>query len=279
MGVSFTKIPNVFIDEYLETYESSVVLIFFTIMRQTIGWQKESAIIPYSIFRKATGLGSNTPIKKALDVLKKDNWISIEKTHGGNKIILNGFSEIMKANKDEKVTPITLGVKDDITLSVSKDYTECTAPPTLSVDINRKEEKKKKKDIYSAVFETFWEKYPRSINKKGSFRCWKARLKEGITAQQLIEARDVYIKKVKGKEGEYVLHGSTFLGPNERWKDFQPKKPIIYEFDGMSQREVDIILKERASEREEEKGITEGSKHKGSTVRGSQERALGKNGS
>ena len=70
-------------------------------------------------------------------------------------------------------------------------------------------------------FATFWAAYPRKVNKAGALKAWTARLRDGtMDAAEVMTALDNYVKRVAGKELEYVLHPATFLGPALRWKDY-----------------------------------------------------------
>lgn len=80
--------------------------------------------------------------------------------------------------------------------------------------------------IYNVVdeFEKAWKLYPKRSgnNKKKANKCWNARIKEGVTAQQLLDGLQRYITYCThtGKIGtEFVMHASTFFGPSDNWKD------------------------------------------------------------
>lgn len=78
---------------------------------------------------------------------------------------------------------------------------------------------------YSAEFEQFWKAYPRREGgsaKKGAFKAWKARLRSGVSADDLILSAKRYAEQVRiqGREGtSFVKLASTFLGPDEHWKE------------------------------------------------------------
>jgi hypothetical protein len=93
---------------------------------------------------------------------------------------------------------------------------------------------KKVSSPYSAEFEDFWREYPkrdRSASKPDAWKSWKARLKQGVSAQDLITAATHYRQDqiAKGKVGtEFVKLPATFLGKGEHWKAFlgpQPSAP------------------------------------------------------
>lgn len=81
------------------------------------------------------------------------------------------------------------------------------------------------KDEYSPEFEAFWEKYPRKVNKRGAFKCWRTRLRSGVSVDNLMLAVEHYAAACAGKEEQYILHGATFLGPNNRWQDYLVPQP------------------------------------------------------
>ena len=74
------------------------------------------------------------------------------------------------------------------------------------------------------AFETWWKGYPRKRGKDGAARCFARLLASGVNAADLAAARDNYVEEVRilGHDEAHTLHGSTFLGPQGRWKDFMP---------------------------------------------------------
>ena len=80
-------------------------------------------------------------------------------------------------------------------------------------------------DLYSPDFETFWKAYPNNKNKKGAYKTYQAALKgdsriNKATPEQLLRSAKRYAEEVKGKDPQYVLHATTFLGPQERWAEY-----------------------------------------------------------
>lgn len=79
---------------------------------------------------------------------------------------------------------------------------------------------------YSPDFETFWKAYPNfNRDKKGTFKAYQACLKgtsriNKATPEQLLRAARRYAEEVRDREKRYILHGTTFLGSSERWKEF-----------------------------------------------------------
>lgn len=88
----------------------------------------------------------------------------------------------------------------------------------LEKELEKEKEKSKK---YTDDFERFWAEYPRNTNKQGAYKAWQARVKEGVTSDLLLKCAKNYKKSVAGTEVRFIMHAATFLGPNERYKDFE----------------------------------------------------------
>jgi uncharacterized protein YdaU (DUF1376 family) len=91
---------------------------------------------------------------------------------------------------------------------------------------------------YSAEFESFWAEYPKregGNSKKGAFKAWKARLRNGVKADELILSAKRYAAQMtaKGSVGtSFVKQAATFLGPDEHWREalnsnVHPLKPSL----------------------------------------------------
>jgi len=79
---------------------------------------------------------------------------------------------------------------------------------------------------HSADFLRAWELYPKRFGgnaKKPAHKAWVARLREGVSEDELIIATTNYAAHIRatGKDStEYVMQAATFYGPNERWRDY-----------------------------------------------------------
>lgn len=87
--------------------------------------------------------------------------------------------------------------------------------------------KGKKKDHvssgeYTREFEEFWSAYPRRISKRGAFKTWNTRLKEGVDITSLVRAAKNYslVCEKNGTEERFIQHPSTFLGPSKKYEDY-----------------------------------------------------------
>ncbi len=75
------------------------------------------------------------------------------------------------------------------------------------------------------AFDRFWAAYPTRAGgnpKSGALRAWRARLREGVTAEAMLAGLQRYAAFVvgTGKVGtEFVLQACTFLGPSRRFEE------------------------------------------------------------
>lgn len=81
------------------------------------------------------------------------------------------------------------------------------------------------KNRYPDWFETLWKAYPPRIGsngKKSAFNAASARLKEGHTVDELLQAVErytLYLRATKNYGTQYVKQASTFFGPDEHIKN------------------------------------------------------------
>lgn len=73
---------------------------------------------------------------------------------------------------------------------------------------------------YPDEFEQLWQHYPNKKGKKAAFKKWKATLNKGADNQSLIKAAKNYAEVCEGREKRYIMHGRTFFGPDEHWRDY-----------------------------------------------------------
>lgn len=98
--------------------------------------------------------------------------------------------------------------------------------------------------IYTSEFESAWVLYPSRGDapnpKLVAFKAWKARLREGITPDELLPCVLEYSRACRrmGKTGtEFVMQAATFFGPNRRWEDYKHKPLPLPETKPISVRE------------------------------------------
>lgn len=85
-----------------------------------------------------------------------------------------------------------------------------------------KEKVKDKDNIYSCAFEEFWEAYPRKKEKAKAYKCYKARLADGFSEDELMTAVKRYAAECKARrtEAQYIKLGATFLSASTPFLDY-----------------------------------------------------------
>lgn len=134
----------------------------------------------------------------------------------------------------------------DIT-KANQDITK--AEPKVKVKVKGKE----KENIYTCAFEALWAAYPRKKEKAKAYKCYKARLADGFSEDELFLAVKRYADecRVNGTEDRYIKLCGTFLGPNTPFEDYlgdyKPKaeKMCSTKFKNAPEREYDMDDLER----------------------------------
>lgn len=85
-----------------------------------------------------------------------------------------------------------------------------------------KEKVNVKDNTYTCAFETLWSAYPRKKEKAVAYKCYKARLSDGFSEDELLLAVKRYADecKLNGTEDRYIKLGSTFLSANTPFMDY-----------------------------------------------------------
>lgn len=74
-----------------------------------------------------------------------------------------------------------------------------------------------------------WAHYPRKLNRKGAYRAWTARVRSGVDPADLALATVNYARLRRGQDPAHTMHGATFFGPDERWRDYLDDAPAVVE--------------------------------------------------
>lgn len=96
----------------------------------------------------------------------------------------------------------------------------------------------KETNKYISSFVDFWKAYPRKQDKGQAYKCYLARLNDGYTPDQLLNACKNYAAEcVKNKTDQrYIKHGATFLSVNEPFLDY------LREDEGTNYDEIDRYI-------------------------------------
>ena len=101
-----------------------------------------------------------------------------------------------------------------------------TTDKEVTTNKNDKNDKNEKKDIYNASFEEFWKIYAKKKDKGRAYECYKARLVNGFSEAEMLEACKNYMAECKKNDTplKYIKDAKTFLGVNTPFVDYLPKK-------------------------------------------------------
>ena len=77
-----------------------------------------------------------------------------------------------------------------------------------------------------ALFEDFWNAYPRKIAKKEAMKKFAKAVKDGTDPNTIIAGAKTYATSVVGKEQKYVAHPTTWLNQG-RWEDETTTTPTM----------------------------------------------------
>ncbi|MGE1777127.1 replication protein [Escherichia coli] len=97
---------------------------------------------------------------------------------------------------------------------------------------------------YSSEFEQAWQEYPKRAggnSKSAAFKAWKARIREGIKPETMLDGVKRYAAWVRatGNTGtQFVKQAATFFGPDRHFEDYW-QQPAAH--GGGRQRQVDVL--------------------------------------
>lgn len=83
-----------------------------------------------------------------------------------------------------------------------------------------------KSKTYMCAFESFWKVYPRKKEKSKAYKCYQARLRDGFSEQELLDAASKYATECKERKTEerYIKLGATFLSASTPFADYIKKE-------------------------------------------------------
>lgn len=78
---------------------------------------------------------------------------------------------------------------------------------------------------YTKVFEELWKEYPRKKEKAGTY---KARLNDGFSHEEMMEAVRAYAAECRKRktEEQFIKQGKTFFGPSTPFTDYIRKQEV-----------------------------------------------------
>lgn len=94
--------------------------------------------------------------------------------------------------------------------------------PNKEKEKDKNKEKNKEKNLYNAHFTELWLAYPRKIDKAAAYKQYQARLNEGYSEEELLQAVKLYAEecKTENRELRFIKHCKTFLGVNGAFAEY-----------------------------------------------------------
>ena len=116
--------------------------------------------------------------------------------------------------------------------------------PTIGAPADASAPARSARQEYSPEFEQAWQEYPKRAggnSKSAAFKAWKARIREGIKPETMLDGVKRYAAWVRatGNTGtQFVKQAATFFGPDRHFEDYW-QQPAAH--GGGRQRQVDVL--------------------------------------
>ncbi len=117
-----------------------------------------------------------------------------------------------------------------------------------------KNNKNNKNNIYTSNFSELWLHYPRKADKAQAYKKYNARLNDGYSEEELLQAVKNYAEECERehREQKYIKHCSTFLGVDGAFTEYMKKRdvpkqksPVKNKFNNFEGRNYDFDSLER----------------------------------
>ena len=174
------------------------------------------------------GLSERINPLNAVDALIKTQWIDFDTDlfiHDWNEWQEQWYKAMEARERDKQRKRRERAEKKLASQKSPPVKKEEPAISTLKSTIPPLEEEKSNVEVYSKDFEGFWEVYPRKVGKGDAYKKYKARIKDGWSPAELLEAAKNYRTKVLNDKTEikYIKHPKTFLSDTTPFVDFIKK--------------------------------------------------------
>ena len=216
----YTRIANEIVDRLCShRLPGQEWQVLWVIIRKTYGFKKKKDMISLSQFSESTTI-DRRKIPALLNSLLAKNIILKTVTNKGDTEAI--YYGIQKDYESWQVSPKKVTAPKVSPKKVQGVPQKGVKSVTNIGDYKRNKRNIQKKctNAYPDHFEKCWSHYPRKIGKKAAYKAYKARLKAGVTKEQLLAATINYAKECQGKEECYIKHGKTFYGPDDHYQDW-----------------------------------------------------------
>ena len=129
-----------------------------------------------------------------------------------------------------------------------------TGNKEVTTNKNDKNDKNDKNNIYTSNFAELWLHYPRKVDKAQAYKKYNARLNDGYSEEELLQAVKNYAEECEceHREQKYIKHCSTFLGVDGSFTEYikkrdvpKQKSPVKNKFNNFESRNYDFDSLER----------------------------------
>lgn len=154
---------------------------------------------------------SEQSVRSAFKLFKNLEFLTNEPTNRNTLVTIINW-DVYQLNDDKPTNKTTNEPTDN--------QPTANQQPTTNKNIRSKEGY-----IYTAQFESAWNAYPRKEDKKRSYECYKARVNEGYSEEELLSATKKYADKCKSENtaSKYIKKAYTFWGVNAPFLDYMEK--------------------------------------------------------
>ena len=239
----YTRIANELLEALCHAdFTAREFRVVHFVIRQTYGWNDKAKRMASTFIAGGTGLHESDCSKVLNELIRRKVVIR----HGGSRspVSLNKhFDEWLASESSKKTAPVKRPQSGQDALSQSgqdalakkdrKDINPLTTFEGGACDAEHKEKQPAqpkakspaKTKGYSEEFEACWQVYPKregSNPKNRAFTGWKARLKEGVTEEEMTAGVQRYAAYVraKGDEGTpFVMQAQRFFGASREFEN------------------------------------------------------------
>lgn len=178
----------------------------------------------------AMGLAKDLDSEEATEALIRTEWIDVigedlyihDWTEWQGK--WNKLQELKKQNADRQKR-YRERLKERAAREKEQETTDEPSPKEPKEP--KKPKAEKKPSGYIPAFEEFWKSYPRKVGKGEAYKKYQARLRDGYSEEELLEAAINYAAKCASEktEDKYIKHAKTFLSDTLPFTDYiRPKQ-------------------------------------------------------
>lgn len=133
-----------------------------------------------------------------------------------------GFLTNQSTKTGRLITVVNWAFYQDSSCEATKQPTKHQQSSNKEVTTNKNNKNNKNNNIYNTHFVTLWGAYPKKADKAAAYKQYQARLKDGYSEEELLQAVERYATECKreNREQRYIKHCKTFLGVNGSFTEY-----------------------------------------------------------